>query len=66
VKKRRLGKTSWSPMPSKVKLGNRAVRPIFWQYGSTWDSQNRGKLQGEIWDWGFRKGENEDPPSRWT
>jgi hypothetical protein len=33
VKKRRPGKTSWSPMPSKVKLGNRVVRHIFSQYG---------------------------------
>jgi hypothetical protein len=29
VTKRRPGKTSWSPMPSKVKLGNRVVRHIF-------------------------------------
>jgi hypothetical protein len=30
VTKRRPGKTSWSPMPSKVKLGNRVVRHIFY------------------------------------
>jgi hypothetical protein len=29
VTKRRPGKTSWSPMPSKVKLGNMVVRHIF-------------------------------------
>jgi hypothetical protein len=46
VAKRRPGKTSWSPMPSKVKLCNRVVRHIFSQYGSMWYSQRRGKVMG--------------------